>query len=98
MPIDQEEMNRLNRMTERSWHPRPIDALGVLFRAEFRGEEILPGYDFAVGWSDLFAGGLEIVQTAGDHFSMVNGHITTLVRSCSPTHCPSTAERYRARR
>jgi hypothetical protein len=58
MPIDQEEMNRLNRMTERSWHPRPIDALGVLFRAEFRGEEILPGYDFAVGWSDLFAGGL----------------------------------------
>jgi thioesterase domain-containing protein len=80
MPIDQEEMNRLNRMTERSWHPRPIDALGVLFRAEFRGEEILPGYDFAVGWSDLFAGGLEIVQTAGDHFSMVNGHITTLVR------------------
>jgi hypothetical protein len=47
MPIDQEEMNRLNRMTERSWHPRPIDAFGVLFRAEFRGEEILPGYDFA---------------------------------------------------
>jgi thioesterase domain-containing protein len=81
MPIDQEEMNRLTRMTERSWHPRPIDALGVLFRAKFKGEEILPGYDFANGWSDLFAGGLEIVQATGDHVSMlVNGHVTTLIR------------------
>ena len=83
MPIDQEEMNRLNRMTERSWHPRPIDALGVLFRAEFRGEEILPGYDFAVGWSDLFAGGLEIVQTAGDHFWRMATSRHWYGRSCS---------------
>ena len=80
MPIDQEEMFRLARMAVRSWHPRPIDALGVLFRAKFRDEEILPGHDFTNGWSDLFAGGLEIVQVTGDHMSMVNGHITTTVR------------------
>jgi thioesterase domain-containing protein len=79
-PIDQEEMNRFSRMAVTSWHPRPIDALGVLIRAKFLGEEILPGYDFAIGWSDLFAGGLEIVQATGDHVSMVDGHVTTLVR------------------
>jgi thioesterase domain-containing protein len=80
MPIDQEEMARLACMAVRSWHPRPIDALGVLFRAKLRREEILPGHDFTNGWSDLFAGGLEIVQVTGDHISMVNGHITTTVR------------------
>jgi amino acid adenylation domain-containing protein len=80
MPIDQEEMNRLACMAVRSWHPRPIDALGVLFRAKLRDEDVLPGHDFTNGWSDLFAGGLEIVQVTGDHISMVNGHITTTVR------------------
>ena len=80
MPIDQEEMTRLARMAVRSWHPRPIDALGVLFRAKLRDEEMLPGHDFTNGWSDLFARGLEIVQVTGDHISMVNGHITTTVR------------------
>jgi thioesterase domain-containing protein len=81
MPIDQEEMNRLARMAVRSWHPRPIDALGLLFRAKFPGEEILPGHNFTNGWSDLFAGGLEIVQVTGDHTSMVkDGHVATTVR------------------
>ena len=43
----------------------------MLFRAEFPGEEILPGYDFSNGWGGLFARGLEIVQAQGDHVSMV---------------------------
>ncbi len=80
MPIDLDEMARLARMAVRSWHPRPIDALGVLFRANFRDDEILPGHDFTNGWSDLFAAGLEIVQVPGDHISMVNGDIATTVR------------------
>jgi hypothetical protein len=43
----------------------------VLFRAKAPGDELLPGYDFTNGWGKLFDRGLEIVQAAGDHRSMM---------------------------
>jgi amino acid adenylation domain-containing protein len=80
-PIDQRTINRMARVTGKQWRPRPLDAVGVLFRARFAGEEMLPGYDIASGWSDLFAGGLEVVESTGDHVTMVTGeNIATLAR------------------
>jgi amino acid adenylation domain-containing protein len=81
MPLDALTIVRFTRMAARSWHPRPIDTSAVLFRAKPPGEEMLPGHDPTNGWRDLFARGLEIVESPGDHFSMMSdGHITTLAR------------------
>ena len=44
-----------------SHHWQVIYASGTLIRAEFSGQEMLPGLDFTNGWRDLFARGLEIV-------------------------------------
>jgi hypothetical protein len=65
----------------KSFHPRPLDASGVLIRAKFPGVEKLPGHDFTNGWGNLFARGLDIIQAKGDHFSMVNNeNIAALAR------------------
>jgi hypothetical protein len=70
VPIDTLVIDRLGRVIGRLWHPRPLDAAGVLIRAD-NSEDMLPGSDPAHGWAGLFARGLEIVQTTGDHHSMV---------------------------
>ena len=71
VPIDQTAIDRLVYVVGRAWRPRPLDALGVLFRTKTPNEELLPGYDFTNGWGGLFDRGLEIVQVTGDHRSMV---------------------------
>ena len=71
LPIDQRAIDRLAYIAGRTWRPRPLDALGVLFRTKAPNEELLPGYDFTNGWGGLFDRGLEIVQVEGDHWSMV---------------------------
>ena len=72
LPIDQRLIDRLIRVMGKTWRPNPLDAAGVLFRANAPGMETLPGYDFANGWGDCFTQGLEIAQSAGDHVSMVD--------------------------
>lgn len=56
--------------------------IAMLFRVKTPGEEMLPGHDLTNGWRDLFARGLEIVQSPGDHVSMTmaDGHLTTVAR------------------
>ena len=72
VPIQQIVINRFSRFASKTFHPRPLDASGVLIRAESSGDETLPGHDLTNGWRDLFVRGLEIVQARGDHLSMVS--------------------------
>jgi thioesterase domain-containing protein len=72
VPIQQIVINRFSRFASKTFHPRPLDASGVLIRAESWGDEMLPGHDLTNGWRDLFVRGLEIVQARGDHLSMVS--------------------------
>jgi amino acid adenylation domain-containing protein len=77
-----------------SFRPRPLDASGVLIRARLPGEENLPGHKFFTltnGWHNLFAQGLEIIQAAGDHFSLVSNdqYATALTR-----HINAVLDRY----
>jgi thioesterase domain-containing protein len=71
-PIEKTFIEWFASITGKSFHPRPLDASGVLIRAQFPGEEMLPGYDFTNGWRDLFTRGLKIVDAAGDHVTMVS--------------------------
>jgi amino acid adenylation domain-containing protein len=69
-PVGNLLFNRFSTLLGRLWHPRPLDAAGVLIRAD-NSENTLPGRDLTGGWGGLFTRGLEIVQTTGDHHSMV---------------------------
>lgn len=64
-------MTRFHRIIAESFHPSPLEASGVLTRAEIPGEEMLSGHDGANGWGGLFTQGLEIIQMTGDHLTMV---------------------------
>ena len=69
-PISTLLRDRLSQMIGRIWRPCPLDAAGVLIRAD-NLENMLPGRDPSEGWSGLFTRGLEIVHTAGDHATML---------------------------
>jgi thioesterase domain-containing protein len=72
VPFERAVINRFSRVASRSFHPRPLDALGVVIRPKFPGADLLPGYDSSNGWGDLFSRGVEVVQAAGDHVSMTS--------------------------
>ena len=89
-PVDQATIDRFAYMAGRVWRPSPLDAPGVLIRTKFPGEDMLFGYDFTHGWGKLFDRGLEIVQTSGDHVSMVGyENVAGLAR-----HINSALDRY----
>ena len=70
-PVGLAGMYLLFRVLLKSFHPRPLDAAGVLFRTRRPGEAMLPEDDLDNGWSGLFVRGLKIVQAKGDHWSLV---------------------------
>jgi amino acid adenylation domain-containing protein len=69
-PVDTLVSNRLALCIGRLWHPQKLDAACVLIRAD-NTDDMLPGSDPNGGWDGLFGRGLEIVQTTGDHHSMM---------------------------
>ena len=77
--INLTEMHRLSGIVEKSYQPHLLDASGLLIRAKFPDEEILPGHDFTNGWGDLFARGIEIIQTTEDHWSMMGDENLTIL-------------------
>jgi amino acid adenylation domain-containing protein len=72
MPIEQSVLDDLNRIIGKSYNPQPLDASGVLIRAELPDERMLPDVDLTNGWHGLFATGLEVVQAKGNHWSIVS--------------------------
>ena len=68
--IDKSDIYRLAYFAGRLWRPHPLDAAGVLIRAN-NPKDMLPGNDHTNGWYGLFTRGLEIVQTTGNHYSMI---------------------------
>jgi amino acid adenylation domain-containing protein len=93
-PLDQATIDCLAYMGGRVWRPSPLDTSGVLLRTKFPGEDMLFGYDTTHGWGELFDRGLDIVQIAGDHVSMVsNENIAGLAQQIN-----SVLDRYETKR
>jgi amino acid adenylation domain-containing protein len=63
-----------------SYHPRRLDSRGVLFRSEPPDKDYTRAFDDSLGWKNLFAGGLEIIPTLGDHLSMFRQHNQALAQ------------------
>jgi thioesterase domain-containing protein len=61
-----------------------LDSHGVLFRSVPTDDRPAPAPDGGLGWNNLFRGGLEIIQTTGDHHAMVQSpHNLVLAREMS---------------
>jgi thioesterase domain-containing protein/acyl carrier protein len=64
-----------------SYHPRQLNARGILFRSEPPDEKYPRAFDDSLGWRTLFGGGLKIVPISGDHYSAIHEHNEALVQA-----------------
>jgi amino acid adenylation domain-containing protein len=82
MPVEWPIVDHLYDIVQNSFHPSPLDASAVVFRATIPDEEALPGHDVTNGWRNLFTQGLEVIALQGDHVSIVRDeqHLTALTR------------------
>jgi thioesterase domain-containing protein len=84
-PLHWRLIERLYDHSLRDYQIRRLDSRGVLFRADRAEDCPSPIADESLGWSELFAGGFDIVPTTGDHKSMVeqSPHDQNLARDMS---------------
>ncbi len=87
---------RLQKMLQKSYHPRPLNSRGTLFRADSQDERAaVHGIDESLGWKNLFARGLEIIPITGDHLSIIREHDSVLARELGQVmerHWPSALD------
>jgi amino acid adenylation domain-containing protein len=70
-PVTLEAMQHLFLMFRSSLDPTPLDTAGVLFRTRRPGDRFLMQGALDNGWGGRFIRGLEIVETKGDHWSLI---------------------------
>ena len=71
-PLHWRLIERLYDHSLRAYRIRRLDSRGVLFRADRSKEDCpSPVAEESLGWAGLFAEGFDIVQSAGDHKSMI---------------------------
>jgi thioesterase domain-containing protein len=73
-PMHWRLIERLYANSLRSYRLRRLDCRGVVFRADRAEDCPSPNVDYSLGWNGLFGKGLEIVQVAGDHLTMMREH------------------------
>jgi thioesterase domain-containing protein len=73
-PMHWRLIERLYANSLRSYRLRRLDCRGVVFRADRAEDCPSANVDLSLGWNGLFGNGLEIVQVAGDHLTMMREH------------------------
>jgi thioesterase domain-containing protein len=74
-------VEKVYRNASKSFRPQPLDTRAVLFRSRDSTEAYLHAIDASLGWAGLFTRGLEIIESPGDHFSLLMPpHLLTLAR------------------
>ena len=72
---------KVYRHVWRNYRPCQLDCRAVLFRSQRGGLTRLHAIDDKLGWGGLFARGLEIVDSPGDHMSLLAApHLHTLAQ------------------
>jgi thioesterase domain-containing protein len=84
-PLNWGLIERLYANASRAYRLRYLDARGVLFRAEPTDDRVAQALGDSLGWNNLFSRGLEIVEVAGDHVTMMRRqpHVRALARGIS---------------
>ena len=71
----------LYRNARKNYQYKPLDCRAVLFQCQDDPETIYAG-DSQMGWAGLFLNGLEVIETPGNHTSLLQDpHVKTLARS-----------------
>ena len=70
-PMTWQLIERLYANSIRTYGLRPFDCRGVVIRGERPEDCPSANIDYAMGWTGLFIGGLEIIKVTGDHISMM---------------------------
>jgi thioesterase domain-containing protein len=81
MPVPWVFLDRLYTELDKTYRFRRLDSRGVVFRTgEFDGKQI--GYDpgDALGWQNLFTGGVEVIPVAGHHYSIWGRQIPAIAQ------------------
>ena len=92
-----EVRNKIYRNARKHYRLRRLESRAVLFRSHDRRLGPLLASDNTVGWKDLFAGGFEIVETPGDHLSLLQEpHVLALahrVNECLAKYSTSETDK-----
>jgi thioesterase domain-containing protein len=86
-PLDWGLIEQVYKHISKTYRPKPLNAKGVLFRAEPMDEVIRGTIGEDLGWAGAFGGGLEIIPVKGDHLSMIRSaeHNTVLAQKTRDT-------------
>jgi thioesterase domain-containing protein len=69
LPANLDAVSRSNYLAAYSYVPKPCNVGITLFRCAERGPGAHP--DYLMGWRNLALGGIQVVETPGDHGSMM---------------------------
>jgi thioesterase domain-containing protein len=69
--MDGEVFQELVRRAVKEYHLTPLESKAVLFRARDSHRAHLHGIDPWLGWKGLFTQGIDVVETPGDHSTML---------------------------
>jgi thioesterase domain-containing protein len=81
MPVPWGLLSRLYRQMDKTYRFRRLDSRGVLFRTgEFEGKQIDYAVGDALGWENLFTGGVEVIPVAGHHYTIWGSEIPAIAQ------------------
>jgi len=66
-----EVLSKVYRNAQKNYRLRPLASQAVLFRAQDSEFKHLFAIDGNLGWDGLFEGGLKVVESPGDHFTLL---------------------------
>jgi hypothetical protein len=74
-------LDRLYTEIDKTYRFRRLDSRGLVFRTEeFEGKRIDYDPDDALGWENLFAGGVQVIPIAGHHYSIWGRQIPAIAQ------------------
>jgi thioesterase domain-containing protein len=84
-PLHWQLIERLYANSLRNYRLRRLKSHGVVFRADRAEDCPTPSARYALGWSELFEDGLDVVQMTGGHKTMIqqSPHDLQLAREMS---------------
>jgi thioesterase domain-containing protein/acyl carrier protein len=69
-PIGMWIVYRMAHLVGQRWRPSPLDTAGALIRGR-SDVDVLEGYDRALGWRKLFRRGFDVLQSEGNHSTIL---------------------------
>jgi amino acid adenylation domain-containing protein len=77
--VSWEILERVYRNARKNYRLRPLASRAIVFRAQASEMAYFYAVDPALGWQGLLTRGIEVIETPGDHFSLLKRpHLLTL--------------------